>query len=511
LTKPVEGASISLACARQGKQALRAALVSSVALAMLAGLASSADAAYRRYRPFGYIKAKPAAARASNPERDGFAEMPKAGVLQIGISIGSQRVTVFRDGKRIVQGPISSGTASHPTPMGVFSVIEKDRHHRSNIYSAAPMPFMQRITWSGVAMHEGVLPGVPASHGCIRLLRDFATRLWPTTKLGVRVIVSRQEIARVEFDHPSLFAPKPKPTEPPVAMIDPADGAKPHLLVHLAEATTTVKDAGGVDVTRSAEPAKPAAPETNNDRKPPDTAAVVETKPVADGVAAEKPPAQPAAAVRDDDAVREPGTVISVPPQDGVSALPELRKAVEIPIVAEPAVVAPVAEPKVAEPKVVEPKAPEAGSANEEAVKPAPTGVDAPKRPQHVRAADRDGADRHPGLQGEVADPDLQRAERAASRVAALRKHQHHTAAFQDLEDGPHPRLVQFTALGRDRKDTDQRKQPLLPRAVEHGLALGHRVDDRRLRKERNDESRVEPGLMVGRDYVGRLRDVLHT
>jgi hypothetical protein len=100
--------------------------------------------------------------------------------------------------------------------MGVFSVIEKDRYHRSNLYSNAPMPFMQRITWSGVALHEGVLPGYPASHGCIRMSRDFAQKLWPTTQLGARVVIARGELAPVDFEHPRLFVPKPKP-EPQVA------------------------------------------------------------------------------------------------------------------------------------------------------------------------------------------------------------------------------------------------------------------------------------------------------
>ena len=99
--------------------------------------------------------------------------------------------------------------------MMVFSVIGKELWHRSNIYSAAPMPYMQRITWSGVAMHAGVLPGYPASHGCIRLPTEFAVRLWHTTKSGARVIIARNEIAPVEIAHPRLFVRRQKPPEPP--------------------------------------------------------------------------------------------------------------------------------------------------------------------------------------------------------------------------------------------------------------------------------------------------------
>jgi L,D-transpeptidase catalytic domain len=143
---------------------------------------------------------------------------PPAGPLMIVVSIGSQHVTVYDDGTPIMSGPVSTGMPGHPTPMGIFSVIQKDRYHHSNIYSGAPMPYMQRITWSGVAMHEGVVPGHPASHGCIRLTHDFAARLWTTTKMGVRVIVSpRNDVVPQQFDHPSLVALATKPATPDVA------------------------------------------------------------------------------------------------------------------------------------------------------------------------------------------------------------------------------------------------------------------------------------------------------
>ena len=123
----------------------------------------------------------------------------------IAISIANQRMTVYDNGVPVAHAPVSTGTASHPTPMGIFSVIQKERYHVSNIYSGAPMPFMQRITWSGVAMHAGVLPGYPASHGCIRLPHDFATKLYSLTRAGARVIITRNEIAPVEFEHQRLF------------------------------------------------------------------------------------------------------------------------------------------------------------------------------------------------------------------------------------------------------------------------------------------------------------------
>src|SRR2546427_9862041 len=101
-------------------------------------------------------------------------------------------------------------------------------------------------------------------------------------------------------------------------------------------------------------------------------------------------------------------------------------------------------------------------------------------------------------------DPDLQRPQGPPPRVAALRKDQDHAAAFQDLVAGAQPRLVQLASMWRNWKDADQGQQAALPGAVEDGLPFRHRVDHRRLRKERDDEGGVEPGLMVGRDYVRR-------
>ncbi|HVG51118.1 MAG TPA: L,D-transpeptidase family protein [Xanthobacteraceae bacterium] len=148
------------------------------------------------------------------------------GQLLIAISISKQRLTVYDDGVAIAHSPVSTGTATHPTPTGVFSIIQKNRFHRSNIYSGAPMPFMQRITWSGVALHAGVLPGYPASHGCIRLPNDFAVRLFATTKMGARVVVSQEELRPTDIAHAHLFKPKAKPAPEP-APVAAAPVAKP--------------------------------------------------------------------------------------------------------------------------------------------------------------------------------------------------------------------------------------------------------------------------------------------
>jgi len=134
-------------------------------------------------------------------------EAPK-GPLEIIISIADQRLSLFDNGALIARSSVSTGTQGHPTPLGVFSVISKQRWHRSNIYSAAPMPYMQRITWSGIALHAGVVPGHPASHGCIRLKNDFAIRLWHLTKRGTRVIIVHDDVQPVDITNPHLFKPK---------------------------------------------------------------------------------------------------------------------------------------------------------------------------------------------------------------------------------------------------------------------------------------------------------------
>ncbi len=102
--------------------------------------------------------------------------------------------------------------------MGIFNIIGKERLHHSNIYSGAPMPFMQRITWSGVAMHEGVLPGYPASHGCIRMPHDFAKRMFGVTQGNERVIITRQDIAPAPFSHAKLPVPALLPEPGPENM-----------------------------------------------------------------------------------------------------------------------------------------------------------------------------------------------------------------------------------------------------------------------------------------------------
>ena len=127
------------------------------------------------------------------------------------LSLSNQHISIYGNGGLVTRSKVSTGMAGHRTPTGIFSIIGRERWHRSNIYSGAPMPFMQRITWSGVALHLGVVPGYPASHGCIRLPSGFAQQLWGMTKIGERVVISPQEVTPVEMANPLLPVPKMQP------------------------------------------------------------------------------------------------------------------------------------------------------------------------------------------------------------------------------------------------------------------------------------------------------------
>jgi L,D-transpeptidase-like protein len=125
------------------------------------------------------------------------------------VSLQKQRITVYDANGWILRAPVSSGQKGRETPAGIFSVIQKEAEHYSNLYDDAYMPHMQRITWSGIALHGGPLPGYPASHGCIRMPFDFAERLFDLTRLGLRVIVAPTDVAPAEIAHPALLQPKP--------------------------------------------------------------------------------------------------------------------------------------------------------------------------------------------------------------------------------------------------------------------------------------------------------------
>jgi hypothetical protein len=123
------------------------------------------------------------------------------------VSIKSQKVTFYDADGWILRAPVSTGTTGRETPAGVFALIEKDKDHHSSLYDDAWMPNMQRITWNGVALHGGPLPGYAASHGCVRMPFGFAEKLFDKTEIGMRVIISPNDAEPVEFSHPALFVP----------------------------------------------------------------------------------------------------------------------------------------------------------------------------------------------------------------------------------------------------------------------------------------------------------------
>ena len=114
------------------------------------------------------------------------------------VDLASQRLVAYRGGEPVAASPVSTGKPGHGTPRGVFTILQKRSFHRSNLYSNAPMPFMQRLTWQGVALHAGDLPGYPASHGCIRLPHDFARKLFAQTRTGMTVMVVGAPASRRE-------------------------------------------------------------------------------------------------------------------------------------------------------------------------------------------------------------------------------------------------------------------------------------------------------------------------
>src|SRR6516165_5233732 len=151
-----------------------------------------------------------AAPRQARPEHTTEAVAPRHAdepIMAI-VSIKSQKVTIYDADGWVLRAPVSSGTAGRETPAGVFSVVEKDKDHRSSLYDDAWMPNMLRITWNGLALHGGPLPGYAASHGCVRMPFGFAEKLFDKVRIGTRVIISPSDAEPVEFSHPALFVPK---------------------------------------------------------------------------------------------------------------------------------------------------------------------------------------------------------------------------------------------------------------------------------------------------------------
>ncbi len=167
------------------------AIVTLAAMAALTAL--TADAAARQARPA--------------PPTEATAPRDAGEPIMAIVSIKTQQVTFYDADGWILRAPVSTGITGRETPAGVFAVLEKEKDHHSSLYDDAWMPNMQRLTWNGIALHGGPLPGYAASHGCVRMPYGFAEKLFDTTRIGMRVIISPNDAAPVEFSHPALFVP----------------------------------------------------------------------------------------------------------------------------------------------------------------------------------------------------------------------------------------------------------------------------------------------------------------
>ena len=173
----------------------RAAFAARTATTPLPAAPLSPDAVSNsdRPEPIAADGASPAAAEpaaASVAPEPVLEARPPPDAVRILISLPQQRAYVFRAGELLATSPVSTGKRGHETPIGRFQILQKKVHHRSNLYANAPMPYMQRLTWSGIALHAGALPGYPASHGCIRLPAAFARRLYRMTNFSSEVTVT---------------------------------------------------------------------------------------------------------------------------------------------------------------------------------------------------------------------------------------------------------------------------------------------------------------------------------
>jgi hypothetical protein len=208
------------------------AIVTLAAMAALTAL--TADAAARQARPA--------------PPTEVTAPRDAGEPIMAIVSIKTQQVTFYDADGWILRAPVSTGITGRETPAGVFAVIEKDKDHHSTLYDDAWMPNMQRITWNGIALHGGPLPGYAASHGCVRMPYDFAEKLFDKTRIGMRVIISPNDAAPVEFSHPALFVPN-------VEAVAAAPARAETLAREAAEAAKTADEAKKAAATAAREAA----------------------------------------------------------------------------------------------------------------------------------------------------------------------------------------------------------------------------------------------------------------
>ena len=243
-----------------GKKTLR------LALGLLLGLAVAAPCAWAAPKKPSAKPKPPATMEAAVARPGSYVWQPERapdGAVLVIVSLPEQRAHIYRGGRRIGLTTVSTGSEGRETPPGHFEILQKKLMHRSNLYDDAPMPFMQRLTWDGIALHAGHVPGYPASHGCIRLPRKLAESLYAVTDLGTRVIVA-DENEYPEVVHPGNDAPVDAETGAyifPDAPHPPPPAEPPRETVTiLGDGTVRVGEAAPAPATTPA--AMPAAPTT---------------------------------------------------------------------------------------------------------------------------------------------------------------------------------------------------------------------------------------------------------
>ena len=217
----------------------------------------------RRVRP---RRARPSQAARPAPVAPWKVDEANKDPIMLIVSLPSQKMSVYKGTELVTTSRVSSGKPGYSTPAGVFSILEKKRRHYSNLYGGAAMPNMQRLTWSGVALHaSGSVPGYPASHGCVRLPPSFARRLFPFTVKGGHVIITNEDVTPEEFTHVSLFQPLgPEPVKEP----EPVAAAAPETTQSTGSAEDTKQEPGWLDWMTGSATAKPSGEKKVAEAKP---------------------------------------------------------------------------------------------------------------------------------------------------------------------------------------------------------------------------------------------------
>jgi len=206
----------------------------------------------------------------TNGEFNWFPDRSESGPVIVIVSLPDQLVYIYRNGVRIAASTCSTGKLGHRTPTGAFKILQKDKNHHSSTYNNAPMPYMNRLTWSGIALHAGQLPGYPASHGCVRLPKEFAELLFGATKLGMTVVIADDKSQPEEVAHPGMVlgeyaAREFNAVDAAIKTAEYSEGHErapksPSVVVSSADKSITVFDNGAVAASGKVEIQNPEKP-----------------------------------------------------------------------------------------------------------------------------------------------------------------------------------------------------------------------------------------------------------